>query len=190
MGMFMQSFPATDKRLAQIRAFQEEDATCQHIVRYCQTEWPTRQNPPPPPPPPPEILPFLHVASELNVHDGLLLRGTRIVIPGPLREEMLRHIHSGHQGLVKCRERARQSVWWPGLSAQLERLVKRCTVCRKSLQQRPQPLLNSELPQLQWQKLGTEWRHKHYLIVIDYYSRYVEIALLTNTTADEVIKHM
>ena len=70
--------------------------------------------------------------------------------------------------------------------------MKRCTVCRKSLQQRPQPLLNSELPQLPWQKLGTdlfEWRHKHYLIVIDYYSRYVEIALLTSTTADEVIKH-
>ena len=47
VGMVMQSFPATDKRLEHIRALQEEDATCQQIVRYCQTEWPTRQKAPP-----------------------------------------------------------------------------------------------------------------------------------------------
>lgn len=49
------------------------------------------------------------------LQDGLLLKDTRI-IPEKLREEMLYRIHEGHQGIVKCRARAHQAVWWLGLS--------------------------------------------------------------------------
>lgn len=66
------------------------------------------------------------VAQERSVVDGLLLRGNRIVIPQSLRQDILRNIHAGHLGIVECRERARQGVWWPGLSKQLEELVKNC----------------------------------------------------------------
>ena len=65
-------------------------------------------------------------------------------------------------------------------------------MCRKNQQQRPQPLLQPEPPQLPWQKVGTdlfEWEQKHYLLVVDYYSRYIEIACLANTTTNEVLKH-
>lgn len=48
-----------------------------------------------------------------------MLKGTRLVIPSALRND----IHEGHQGIVKCRERASQRVWWPGLSQQLNELV-------------------------------------------------------------------
>ena len=100
--------------------------------------------------------------------------------------------HSGHQGINKCRQRARQAVWWPGLAKQLENLVTRCTVCRKNQQQRPQPLMQPEPPQLPWEKVGMdlfEWEQKHYLLVVDYYSRYIEIARLANTMTNEVLKH-
>ena len=182
----MQSFPATDQRLEQIKTLQKEDSTCREVVQYCQTGWPKASKITP------ELVPFYHVASELNVQEGILLRGARIIIPVPLRQEMLNCIHSGHQGIVKCRERARQSMWWPGLSTQLEKFVKQCPDCQKAQHQRSQPLLCSELPQLPWQKIGTdlfEWQQKHYLIVVDYYSRYIEISQLARTTAEEVVKH-
>ena len=35
-----------------------------------------------------------------------------------------------------------------------------------------------------------EWEKRNYLLVIDYYSQYIEIALLKRTTATEVIAHM
>ena len=75
----MQSFPATDEHLEQIRTLQGEDGTCQQVIQYCQTEWPTRQKVSP------DILQFLQVAPELNIHNGLLLREARIIIPAPQR---------------------------------------------------------------------------------------------------------
>ena len=118
------------------------------------------------------------------------MRCNRIVIPKSLRLGVLKEIHSGHQGLNKCRLRANQCVWWPKLSSELMELVNSCTTCRKAGKQQPQPLITSTLPELPWQKVGTdlfEWRKKNYLLIVDYYSRYIEIARLDRTTADEVI---
>ena len=64
------------------------------------------------------------MASEISVENGLLMRGCCIVIPSELQQEMLNKIHDGHLGITKCRTRARQSIWWPGLSKQLEEKVK------------------------------------------------------------------
>ena len=51
----------------------------------------------------------------------------------------------------------------------------------------PSPFL--ELP---WQKEGMdlfEWQELTYLIIVDYYSRFIEIAQLDRTTAEAVIQH-
>ena len=118
------------------------------------------------------------------------MRGNRVVIPAALRLEMLDCLHTGHQGISKCRERARQSLWWPGLSRQLEELVKNCSVCRKCTNQRSEPLITTALPELPWQRVGTdlfEFKGQSYLLIVDYYSRFIEVALLNRTTAEEVI---
>ena len=110
-----------------------------------------------------------------------------------LQQEILGKIHEGHQGIIRSRDRARQSVWWPGLSAQLEALVRNCETCCTNKLQRAQPLVPSQLPDLPWQKVGTdlfEWRNKYFLLIIDYYSWYIEIAKLSQTTAEEVILYI
>lgn len=133
------------------------------------------------------------MAAEFTVVNGLLMRGYRIVIPSSMRSEMLEKLHRGHQGFTKCRERARQSIWWPGLSKQLVELVKNCKECCRHQAQRAEPLVHSVLPLLPWQKVAVdlfEWRKHTYLLLIDYYSRYIEIAKLGSLAACEVIIHL
>ena len=180
------SIPATEARMEQIRQHQEEDPVIRHIKQYCQTGWPVLAATPS------VVKPYRYVAGELTVERGLLMRGSRVVIPASLRVDILDKLHAGHQGITKCRERAKHSVWWPGLSRQLEETVKSCRECAKNTPLRPEPLIPSQLPQLPWQKIGTdlfEWNKSTYLLLVDYYSRWIEIAKLKSTTSQEVINH-
>ena len=96
--------------------------------------------------------------------------------------EMLEKLHTGHLGLVQCRQRARQSVWWPSLGNQLEELITNCSTSRQHRANKVGPLITIELPNLTWQKIATdllEFRKSQYLLVIDYYLRYVELAKLS-----------
>ena len=153
---------------------------------YCQSGWPAKSTLPG------VIKPYHQVASELTVEKGLLMRASRVVIPAALRVSILDKLHLGYQGIVKSRERAKQSVWWPGLSRQLEEVVKSCTECCKNSPPGVEPLLPSRLPQLPWQKVGTdlfEYNKYTYLLIIDYYSRWIEIAQLNKTTSEDIIRH-
>ena len=155
-------------------------------MTYCKTGWPEK----------PrlfgELKLFHSVASELSVENGLLLRGNRLVIPAALRKDILNRLHEGHQGIVKCRERARQAVWWPLLSKQLEEIVQNCPECCKSRSQRAEPLKPTTLPSRPCQKVGTdlfEWKKLVYLLIVDYCSRWIEVAKFEQTTAECAITH-
>ena len=186
LDVVLEDIPATEQRIQEIRELQLKDPACQHISEYCQSGWPDTHSCPD------AVRPYLPVAAELYEANNLLLRGSRIVIPPSLREEMLGRIHSAHQGITKCRERARRSVWWPGISQELARVVQNCRECCKAQTQRAQPLTPSPLPELPWQKVATDlfqWKQKTFLLIVDYYSRFIEIARLTNATAEEVVTH-
>ena len=132
--------------------------------------------------------------SELSVSDGLLLKGDRIIIPATLQKEVLGHIHQGHFDITKCRERAASSVWWPGISKDISDLIGKCRVCQeKQSSQTREPLLSSPLPQRPYHQMAAdlcEHNGRHYLVVVDYYSRYLDICFLSKTTSLAVIGHL
>ena len=56
-----------------------------------------------------------------------------------------------------------------------------------------EPPKSTELPRYPWNQVGMDlfqWESRMYLIVIDYYSRYIEIANFNNESAGEVICHI
>ncbi|KMQ90707.1 hypothetical protein RF55_9508 [Lasius niger] len=121
------------------------------------------------------------------------MKAARLIISaGALRESILHKIHEGYQGITKkCRAHTRESVWWSGISTEIENLVKTCPQCIEESSNNREPLIPSEFPQRPWQKIGIdlfklEW--KWYLLATDYYSRYPEVVLLTSLR--EVIKHL
>lgn len=120
----------------------------------------------------------------------MLLKGTRIVIPPQLQGEVLEFIHSGHQGIVKCRRRAQGSVWWMGLSKQVDQLVRNCQNCVEQRSNPKETFVKDAFPKYPWQKIGVDFfkcKNQWYLIVTDYYSRFFEIIPLSQLKEEVVI---
>ena len=110
-----------------------------------------------------------------------------------MQKTILGKIHEGHQGITKCRERAKQSVWWPGLSKQIEDLVEKCDKCSKERQTRVEPMIPSDVPERPWQTVGSdlfELNGSNYLLVVDYLSAFVEIAKLNNTSSASIVNNL
>ena len=183
--MIVTGLPASEERLENIREQQENDSECSQLKELCERgklTWDTMRG---------TLKPYYPVRDELNVVNGILMRGQRMVIPTALRELMLSKLHSVHQGVTKCKERANQSVWWPGIRKNIEEVVYRCLTCCKHKKQRPEPLIPSEFPAYPWQVVATDLFEKKgvdYLLVVDYYSRYVEVTKLPrNKTAETTV---
>jgi transposase InsO family protein len=180
------SWSVSDQKLEKLKAETQLDVQLKTVLEYVRLGWPeykedcklaARE--------------YYGIKEELSEFEGLVTRGGRIVIPWSQREDILQRIHDGHQGIQKCRERANQCVWWPGMSQAIKDLVGRCRHCQEHRPtQAAEPLTTSTLPEYPFQKVGTdlfEYKGKHYLVLIDYYSRYIEVAKLGKTTAEGVI---
>lgn len=187
VNVMMTGLPVTDERLAEILRAQQEDPICGAIMEYNENGWPRREQLHQ------DLLPFWPHRDVLMLEDGLLLKGTRIVIPKPLRSFIMDQIHKGHLGVVKCRARARDSVWWPGISKDVETRVQQCPECIQERTNGHEPLLPSEFPQRPWQKVAMDFfksANKWYLVVTDYYSRYPEIVTMQNLQEETMINHL
>jgi hypothetical protein len=181
--MVISNMPASDKRMAQIRRDQKADVTCSRIMKYCAEGWPESE----------KCGPYWAVASELTVHEDVLMRGSRMIIPMSLRNSILETIHDGHQGVVKCKRIAARSVWWPKMGEDIEKFVQNCPECCKQRNNPVEPLIPTETPAGPWQCLGAdlfEFRSSSYLLVVDYYPKYIEVLSLDQTTAVAVITKM
>ncbi len=72
-------------------------------------------------------------------------------------------------------------------------MVKQCDTCQKFRnKQTKEPVIILDLPTSPWEKVGMDLFHlkgNNYLVVIDYYSNYPELALLSNMSTKCVITH-
>ena len=187
LDVFLADLPATPGKLEEIKNAQTADPDCRLIATFAREGWPaqnTLQG---------EAKKYYSFAGEITVQNGLLLRGSRIIVPATLRHEILEKIHTGHLGIVKCRARAQESVWWPGLAEEIKSLVENCDVCKLERPNPVEPMIATESPAYPWHTVGTdlfEYSGSQYLLVVDYLSRYPEIAKLEATTSSSVIEHL
>ena len=146
----------------------------------------------------PQVLhPYWTFCEELTIEDGLILKGTRIIIPNKKWEAILKQIHDSHLGLTKCKLHAKQLVYWPGLNNQLEQLVLNCQLCLKYSQSKTKPDTYSTLGQealiFAWTKVATELFHfkgNSYLLLVDYTSWFPIVRKLTSMTARHIADHI
>ena len=182
---------ATSDRLNQFyteTALDEEMALLKYIV---QTGWPHEIHDIPK-----EIQPYWTFQEQITIEDGLLLKGTCIIVPQTLHKEMIQLLHTGHLRLEKCLNRAKQSMYWPGLCDELKDLITNCTKCLKFSVQKPtsnKQHAGHEIPIHLWPKLASDIFHfegDSYLLLVDYISHFPIIRKLNSMTGKAIAHHM
>ena len=184
--------PARSDSLQEIQQATQADDELALLKHTIMTGWPNNIKEIP------QVLhPYWTFCEELTIEDGLILKGTQIVIPNKKHEAILKQIHDSHLGLTKCKLHAKQAVYWPGLNDQLEQLVLNCQLCLKYSRSKKKPdtysALGQEVPIFPWTKVATDLFHfegNSYLLLIDYTSQFPVMRKLTSMTAHHIANHI
>ena len=114
--------------------------------------------------------------ENLSTQGNLVVLKNRIFVPEACRKDMLKELHKGHQGITRTLQNARQSIYWHGITRDVEDMCLRCTKCQKlrpSTQR--EPLLAEDLPDRPFDVVSADLFYvgrKVYMIYADRLSGY------------------
>ena len=177
-----------DIKEEKLRVEVSKDSDALQCIEFLNSEWPSDLS----------ILSKellgLHGSRErLSIYNNMLLYESRLYIPKSLRLQYLEICHEGHQGITKCRRRAQRHFWWPGYSKDISDFVNKCNVCIMHTQVKHQPMQEAELPSKPWEVIGSDifvFEDDLYLLVIDYYSKWIEAVRIETQTSKQVISKL
>ena len=132
--------PVKDTR-AEIMSETASDSVLRQLKETVLQGWPSSRNGLKP-----ELKPLSGAIGNCHIND-LLFRGNRLIIPTAMRKAMPERIHSSHLGVNGCLRRARNSLYWPGMTADVQQKIATCEVCRSFEQnQQKEPFSQNDVP--------------------------------------------
>ena len=126
-----------------------------------------------------EVHEFWQFRYDLSITDGVILFKGRTVIPRTLRAETLAALHAAHQGVSAMSARAQDSIFWPGLSVDINKKRESCSSCNREAPSQPRmPPIEPIIPNTPFECLAADYFHyagKYYLVIADRLSGWTEI---------------
>ena len=109
----VEGLPISNDRLQQVKDAVSEDESLQVMMKILMNGWPKHKLNVPK-----SVREYWPIRDEIHQADGLIFVGEKLLIPESLRSLMLMKIHETHQGVEKCRSRARscggtRCLSWP-----------------------------------------------------------------------------
>lgn len=170
------------KRLAQLQKATEQDTVLQTLKTTVLVGWPEQKSQVPIP-----IREYWNYRDEISLHNGILFKCQRIIIPQVIRPEIIARSHASHLGIESCLRKARDSVFWPGMSSEIKEVVLQCSVCAEfQPKNHKEPMQTSKVPDRPWSHVAIDLftlHKKEYVILVDYYSDFVEVQEIADTTS-------
>ena len=134
-----------------------------------------------------ELREYWHHRDVLTQVDGVPLFKNRVIIPKSLRPEVLDTLHSAHQGVSGMNERAQNSVWWPGITPQIQEKRDKCRTCNEHMPSQPSaPPLPLQQPDYPFQQIVSDYFQEqghHYLVIADRFSGWPTLLFCGGSTA-------
>merc|ERR1712081_166517 len=115
----------------------------------------------------------------LVVVDGVVNYKRRLVIPERLRSMVLETLHAAHQGVTGMINRAEQSVFWPNITTDIERVRATCRTCVRNSPSQPagKPVAPPS-PSYPFQLVVADYCHMNgvnYLVIADRSSGWLSV---------------
>ena len=171
-----------------IKEWTSKDKTLSQVKRFILIGWPENLKDK-------ELKPFFTRRDELSLLDGCVLWGTRVIVPPQGRKAILNELHETHPGASRMKTLARAYIWWPNMDADIEQLVRACSVCQESRPAPPSaPLHPWSWPSEPWSRLHIDFTGpfmgKMYLVLVDAHSKWMDVEIMSQITASQTIEKL
>ena len=186
---FLQYSSIEERERDEVLQETNKDKELQSLKHYISTGWPAKRSQIPV-----SLHPYWNFRDELTIESGILMKNSKVLIPETLKQKYLIQIHQGHQGIKACRSRAREFVFWVNINNDLKELVEKCDLCQS--QQNSTTIVQkyvSEVPPHPWHTVGSDllyFQRIDFLVVVDYFSKYLIVRKIPSSTSSAVIKEL
>ena len=143
---------------------------------------------------------FKRVAQHMRVLGGKPYFQDRVVVPNQMRDEVIMQVHCQHHfGRSGTLHSLRKNFFWPKMGKDVENFCRRCLVCHRSKPSnrgrepickmdvnggRPAYAVGIDVGTLPWSEDG----HSYFLLMVDLFSRHIEIEPLKDQRAATLIR--
>lgn len=184
--------PISTNSLENLKKESESDPVLSTVRNFCMLGWPENlkklehdQ----------ELSAFFKIRNDLVVKNFLVFYNDKIIVPKTLRNAMLVKLHNiAHLGAEKCKARARKIFYWPGLSTDINNFIAKCKICQKfSRKPTKEKLVQHDRPNFPYYKVAADiltYGGCDYLVVVDYFSLWIDLVKLDSKTAEEIINKL
>lgn len=188
---FIQEIPASPEKSKQMKEETAKDEALQVLKTQIAEGFPTHRKALKP-----ILMPHWNIRNKLSEADGLLFKGRQLIIPKTMQSSTLDLIHESHLGIEKCKACARANycvlAWnvtrhpWHGW--EVFHLPDTQTQQSKGTDDSPRHTRSLMAKARIW----CIWAHKGklYLVVVDYYSKFIETSLMRAKTEGTIVMHM
>ena len=140
---------------------------------------------------PEQLREFFAKKEDLSCVDNVVMVGSRVVIPRALRKVATNILHSGHCGVTGMAERAREVMYWPGLTEEIEEARAGCKTCIRIAPSQPSaPPSDLPTPDYPFQQVSTDYFEvmgKHYMVFVCRYSNWISVYHSRSGTTAELL---
>lgn len=167
----------------------KNDKDLQEVIKFCRNGWPKsiKQIPL-------SLKQYWQYQNLITLENNLLFLNDRLIVPKVLIKDTLRILHSSHLGMTKTKLRARCNLFWPNMNNDIELLVQKCKECEKYRNKNcKEPMIPHNVPNRPFAKIASdllEYAGKRYMVVVDYFSGWLEICPMKYINSDEVIEKL
>uniref|UniRef100_A0A8D8RDX6 RNA-directed DNA polymerase n=1 Tax=Cacopsylla melanoneura TaxID=428564 RepID=A0A8D8RDX6_9HEMI len=170
----------------------KSDENLTKVIQYCKQGWPNCKS----------SLPknefVRHYAKHRNelivCEDNLLYFNNRVVIPEVLKSSALESLHSGHMGTQKTILRAQETMYWINMNNDIQSFIKKCLTCQTFKGQKTkEPLMPLEIAKFPFERISMDilnFKSREYLVIVDSYSKWIELLPLKTKKCSEIISKL